>query len=44
MYTGLQVKSRKFCSIFSLIIMAGHFSIARITKLMKSVSAVLQLL
>ena len=43
MYTGLRIKSRQFCSILSLIVTAGHFSVARITKLMKSVSAVLQL-
>jgi len=44
MYTGHRVKNRQFCSILSLIVTAGHFSIARITKLMKSFSAVLQLL
>jgi hypothetical protein len=44
MHTGLHEKSRQFCSILSLTVMAGHFSIARITKLMKVVSAVLEFL
>ena len=44
MYTDFHVKIRQFCSILSLIVIAGHFSIARITKLMKNVSAILHLL
>ena len=44
MYRGLHVKSLQFYSILTVIVMAGHYAIARIGNFMTVVSAVLQLL